>query len=24
MLVGDDYHGDLTPGKIDEILKKYE
>lgn len=23
MLVDDDYHGDLTPGKIDEILEKY-
>ncbi len=24
MLVDDDYHGELTPEKIDEILKKYE
>ena len=24
MLVDDDYHGDLTPDKIDGILKKYE
>lgn len=24
MLVDDDYHGNLTPEKIDEILKKYE
>jgi NADH-quinone oxidoreductase subunit E len=24
MLVDDDYHGNLTPEKIDEVLKKYE
>jgi NADH-quinone oxidoreductase E subunit len=24
MLIDDDYHGDLTPAKIDGILKKYE
>ncbi len=24
MLVDDDYHGDLTPERIDEVLKKYE
>jgi NADH-quinone oxidoreductase E subunit len=24
MLVNDDYHGNLTPGRIDEVLKKYE
>jgi len=24
MLVDDDYHGNLTPAKIDEVLQKYE